>query len=178
MKTINIWDIIVPEERKLLLESLLDENGLHITIYYPAVFWSAKVLRDLIVDASEFFSLDRTWTSRLTLIADELNNNAIEYWSREEDVNKMMLDISTKNDTVDFLLEVTDSGKWEYAKKAIEMEELRKIKEDYSFEKHQSIRWRGLFLIIKKLADELYFRDEKSGGLTVWIKREISLDLK
>lgn len=176
MKRVDITDIVNSSERKFFLEKSLDSNGLEIIVEFPAVFWSSKVLRDLVVDVSDYFHLDKTWTSRLTLIADELNNNSVEYWSNEEDINTMMLKIWTKDNKVDFILEVQDSGKWDHAKTAIEMENLKNKKEDYNYSNHTSIRWRGLFLIIKKIVDELYFRDAEWGGLIVGVKKEIQLE--
>ncbi len=176
MKHIALSDIIDSSERKYVLENSLDDRWLDILVEYPAVFWSAKVLRDLVIDASEYFHLDRTWTSRLTLIADELNNNSIEYGSNEGDYNTMRLQIATKNNKVDFVIEVEDTGKGIGAKTVAEMEELRSQKEGYDYGEHTSIRGRGLFLIIKQIVDELYFQDSPQWWLLVWIKKEIDLD--
>ena len=44
------------------------------------------------------------------------------------------------------------------------------------FDNYHSIRWRGLFLIIDKMVDKLYFKDSKNWWLIVWLKKEISLD--
>jgi hypothetical protein len=50
-----------------------------VIVEYPAIFQSAKILRDFIIDIAEFFRFKNTRKSRLTIIADELNNNSIEY---------------------------------------------------------------------------------------------------
>jgi hypothetical protein len=55
MKNINISDLITREERQNIIESTFNEGGLNICIEYPAIFRSAKVLRDFIVDISDFF---------------------------------------------------------------------------------------------------------------------------
>jgi hypothetical protein len=79
MKHINIFDIIEKSDREYIIASCFDKNGLDIQVEYPAIFRSAKVLRDFIVDMADFFNFETKWKSRLTLIADELNNNGIEY---------------------------------------------------------------------------------------------------
>jgi hypothetical protein len=40
---------------------------------------------------------------------------------------------------------------------------------------HESIRWRGLFMITFKSVDRLYFKDTKNWWLIVWIKKNILL---
>ena len=79
MKCITISDIIESSDRKDIIRNNFNKDGLDISVEYPAIFRSSKVLRDFIVDMSDFFHFQTTWKSRLTLIADELNNNGIEY---------------------------------------------------------------------------------------------------
>jgi hypothetical protein len=47
------------------------------------------------------------------------------------------------------------------------MEEYRDLRKNEDFSHHTSIRGRGLFLIIIKIVDELYFRNTQNGGLIV-----------
>ena len=116
------------------------------------------------------------WKSRLTLIADELNNNAIEYWSLEWDINKINIKIIIKNDEIELFLEVEDTGKWKEAKTAKEMILKRNTKKLKWFHKNNWIRWRGLFMIIEKLVDELYFKDWEKWGLIVGIRKKIEIE--
>lgn len=180
MKNINISDLITREERQNIIESTFNEGGLNICIEYPAIFRSAKVLRDFIVDISDFFHFKWTWKSRLTLIADELNNNWIEYWSKPWDINKMIIKTVIKYWEVYFVLEVEDTGNWIDKKTAAEMNTKREEKENenknWGF-KASWIRWRWLYLIITKLVDELYFKDSKNWGLIVWIKKKIETEI-
>jgi hypothetical protein len=176
MKNINISNLITKEERQYIIESTFDKKWLDITIEYPAIFRSAKVLRDFIVDIADFFHFKWTWKSRLTLIADELNNNWIEYWSIEWDINKMIIKIITINDELELILEVEDTWKWKEAKTAKEMILKRNTKKLLWFNKNNWIRWRGLFMIIEKLVDELYFRDSEKWGLIVWIRKKIEIE--
>jgi hypothetical protein len=111
---------------------------------------------------------------KITLIIDELNNNAIEYWSKNWDINKLRFKAKKNNNTIELNIEVEDSWKWIKSKKAINMEELRVKRLKAWYSNHNSIRWRWLFLIILKLVDDLYFKDSESWGLIVWIKKIIN----
>jgi hypothetical protein len=58
----------------------------------------------------------------------------------------------------------------------LEMETLRAHQLKLWYGNHESIRWRGLFMIIVKSVDRLYFKDTKTWGLIVWIKKNIKID--
>lgn len=47
--------------------------------------------------------------SRLTLMVDEMNNNAIEYGSQAGDINKLRFHCNYTKDTIDINIEVEDS---------------------------------------------------------------------
>ncbi len=176
MKCITISDIIESSDRKDIIRKNFHKNGLDISVEYPAIFRSSKVLRDFIVDMADFFHFKSTWKSRLTLIADEMNNNGIEYGSKENDINKMIIRTFINWDSVEVSLEVEDTGHWKDAKTAAEMEDLRDKKKWATFAEHNSIRWRGLFMIISRLVEELYFKDTKTWGLIVGIKKKIEIE--
>lgn len=176
MKNINISNLITKGEREHIIKSNFDKNWLDICIEYPAIFASSKVLRDFIIDISTFFHFKWTWKSRLTLIADELNNNSIEYWSIETDINKMHIKVKIIWNGVELYLEVEDSWNWIDSKKSKEMILLRNKKKLKWFHKNNWIRWRWLFMIIEKLVDELYFKDSEVGWLIVWIRKKIEIE--
>ena len=165
MKEINIEENF---EKSLISPMILD-NKLNVKFNYKSDFKSTKALRDFIEESLTLFNFEKKWISRIILISDELNNNAIEYWSIDEDMNSMILMIDWNN----ICIEVTDSGKWKEAKTAKEMEELRVNRLNKWFDNHDSIRWRWLFMIITRLVDELYFKDTKEWGLVVWIKKTL-----
>jgi len=71
---------------------------------------------------------------------------------------------------------VSDTGNGAHAKNSEDMEKLRNAHESKDFSSHNSIRWRGLFLIISQLVDTLYFKDSKSWGLTVGIQKLLEED--
>jgi hypothetical protein len=70
--------------------------------------------------------------------------------------------------------QVEDRWNWNSHMTALQMEELRKKKEN-TIISNKSIRWRGLFMIIDKLVDKLYFKDSKNWWLIVWIEKELKL---
>ncbi len=176
MITKNISELKESEQRKHFLESSFIKNSLEVEIIYKSIFENTKILRDFIVDISNFFSFDIAWKSRLTLIADELNNNAIEYGSLENDINKMVIIIKIDWDNLYLTLEVYDSWKWNKTKTAEQMEALREYKENKWFEKYNSIRWRWLFMIISKLVDNLFFKDSNPVWLVVGVKKTFKKD--
>lgn len=176
MKCITISDIIEWSDRRNIIRNNFHKKGLDICVEYPAIFRSSKVLRDFIVDMADFFHFKSTWKSRLTLIADELNNNSIEYWSKEGEINKMIIKTLIKWDKVEVCLEVEDTGNGSKAKTANDMESLRDKKKDSNFKNHNSIRGRGLFMIISRLVDELYFKDTSNGWLIVWVRKKIEIE--
>jgi hypothetical protein len=119
--------------------------------------------------------IDKTWKSRLILITDELNNNAIEYWSSKWDNNKLTVIFYIKNNSIDLFLEVEDTWRWKLHKTSKEMILLRNKKKLNWFFKNNWIRWRWLFMIIEKIVDKLYFKDSEKGGLIVWINKKIKI---
>ena len=176
MKKINISDIINKSDRQHIIKSNFDKNGLDIIVEYPAIFQSAKVLRDFIIDIADFFCFKNTRKSRLTIIADELNNNSIEYWSTQNDINKMIIKTILVWNNVELVLEVEDTWNWKEAKTAKEMIAIKEKRTEIWFEEHKSIRWRWLFLIINKIVDELYFKDSEKWWLIVGIRKKIEID--
>lgn len=176
MKNINISNLITKGEREHIIKSNFDKHLLDICIEYPAIFASSKILRDFIIDIANFFHFKWTWKSRLTLIADELNNNSIEYWSLENDINKMHIKILIIWEEVELYLEVEDSWKWIKSKSAKEMILLRNKKKLKWFHKNNWIRGRWLFMIIEKMVDKLYFKDSENGWLIVGIIKKIEIE--
>ncbi len=172
MKYITIEKILHESEREKVIRENFCNNKLDITIEYPSLFKNAKVLREFILDISEFFNFKKYWEARMTLIADELNNNAIEYWSQELEINKMRVKLIKNKKTITLILEVEDTGEWISAKRSEEMKQLKKKNKNARLENHKWIRWRGL-IIIDKLVEKLYFKDSEWGWLIVGIEKEV-----
>lgn len=174
MWELNIHDssLEVANKRELLLPHLEDWR-FQISLQYKSDFKSAKILRDYIDEICFVLWIKDIWKSRIILITDELNNNAIEYGSKSGDTNTLRISAHIKPKSIYINLEVEDSGTGEFHKSANEMEQIRKKRKKEWFSNHHSIRGRGLFMIISTLVDTLYFKDSANGGLIVWIEKKI-----
>jgi len=157
------------------LEDLSNKKDTEIEISFISDFKSAKILRNFISDLSDSLKIDPIWKSRLILIADELNNNAIEYWSKLWEINTFKTIINFNQESFKLYLEVLDTWNWKGHKTAKDMILLRTTKKLKWFHKNNWIRWRWLFMIIEKLVDRLYFKDSDKWGLVVWIEKEFEI---
>jgi len=162
-----------------LISTVCQNDIIEIQITYISDFKSAKILRELVDSLCKGIWINPKWRTRLVLIIDELNNNAIEYWSKADEDNIFYIKFKKEDKNRIFIDSyVSDTGNGAYAKKSQDMEKLRNIHEKKDFSSHNSIRWRGLFLIISQLVDTLYFKDSKSWGLTVGIQKLLEEDSK
>ena len=150
------------------LNKFYTDQSFEVTFVYKSEFNNAKYLRSYLSIILDILSVNSLRKNRFILIMDELNNNAIEYGTVEWWYNFFRF-ISKENDgKLSINLEVEDQWNSQTSKKAIEMEYLRLCRLNQWFDKHGSIRWRWLFLIITKLVDNLYFKDSSSWWLIVW----------
>ena len=157
------------------LEKLNMKEKSEICFNYISDFRSAKIIREFISDLSLKLWIDKIWESRLILIVDELNNNAIEYWSIEWECNKLTVMFSIYDWSIDLTIEVKDTWNWKWHKSSKEMILIRNKKKLNWFFKNNWIRWRGLFMIIEKLVDRLYFKDSADWWLIVWIEKKLEI---
>lgn len=153
-----------------------DINNIDLCFEYKSDFRNAKELRDFVEAISDLVWIPKKWKHRLILITDEINNNAIEYGSLPEDINEITIKIEKHLSSIKVNVEVKDSGKGKEPKTAEEMNSLRDKKLAKGFENHTWIRWRGLFLIIQRTVDRLYFEDAETGWLIVWVEKNIDLN--
>jgi len=176
MQEYSLDDFLNENEGEKLVATLCQGDDVSIRIQYISDFRSAKVLREIVDSICKWYWVTPKWRTRLVLIIDELNNNAIEYWSLEGENNYFNFILKQEGgDKLYIEASVTDSGNGLSAKKSLEMENLRVEHQKEDFSKHSSIRWRGLFLIITQLVDKLYFRDDSKLGLTVGIQKQLPL---
>lgn len=173
MKEIHIDQLLQQEDLKKALESFIEGNIFHVRFLFTSSFVNAKSLRDIADTICFLMWLDSKWKTRIVLIVDELNNNAIEYGSKEGDDNALEVYIEKSEKETEVRISVQDSGNGPHAKTASEMEELRKERLQQWFADHSSIRGRGLFMIITSLVDTLYFKDSSPKGLIVGIKKKL-----
>lgn len=157
------------------IASLFIEEKLEVSFLFRSSFSNTKLLREIIIKLLEKAWVPLLWQNRFMLIVDELNNNAIEYGSTQWDLNHMRVYLSREKNTLSLSIEVEDSWKWAGHKTAQEMRDIQSHKLDVWFAHHASIRGRGLFLIIFKLVDSLYFADSTTGWLIVGVKKILEI---
>lgn len=157
------------------ISSFYNGEEFEISFLFSSNFNNTKYLRDYLLIIFDVVGLDMIWKNRFVLIIDELNNNAIEYGSKEGSLNKISFVSKKVWDEISISIEVQDAGDGKNPKKAFEMEKLRKERIEQWFSHHTSIRGRGLFLIITKLVDELYFKDSEKWWLIVGVSKKLKL---
>lgn len=177
MQDYTLNDFSDEEKANQLIVDLCQKDIIEINISYLSDFRSAKILREVVDRVCKWAWVNPKWRTRLVLIIDELNNNAIEYGSRQWETNNFVL-ILKKELNSGFYVEsfVSDTGNGANSKSSTDMEQLRKAHENKDFTSHNSIRGRGLFLIISQLVDSLYFNDNDKWGLTVGIQKVLEED--
>lgn len=169
-------DQVSPEIiNKNYLTKFYNNGEFEVTFLFKSDFNNAKYLRNYLFIILDILWIDSVWKNRFVLISDELNNNAIEYWSIKDWLNIFRFSAKNQGDNLILNIEVEDEWNWEKAKKAIEMEELRKTRLEKWFHNHNSIRWRWLFLIITNLVDKLYFKDSDRWWLIVWVNKVLKI---
>lgn len=179
MQEFSLHDFSRQPDSTELIASLCLEDSIEIKISYLSDFRSAKVLRELVDTICKNYWVNPRWRTRLVLIIDELNNNAIEYGSKTGESNVFVL-ILKKDNQDSFYVEsyVSDTWNGAHSKTSQDMEDLRLLHKNKDFSNHNSIRGRGLFLIISQLVDTLYFKDNDNWWLTVGIQKSLEVDPK
>lgn len=173
MISIDINNLSDTLDKRKIISKHIDDMNLDIEFIYGSHFKNAKILRDFIEVIWKIVNLPDKNMARFVLVIDELNNNAIEYWSSECWKNKLRIKIINNWKSLDFTIEVEDNWQWINNKNALEMETLRAHQLKLWYWTHDSIRWRGLFMIIVNSVDRLYFKDAETGWLIVWIKKSM-----
>lgn len=176
MKEIQVHTLIESWDLKKYLESYIQDDIFHVRFLFESSFQNAKVLRDTMDIICSSMWLDSKWKTRMVLIVDELNNNAIEYGSKSEEINTLEVYLEKQSKWEFYIkISVEDTGNGEHAKTAQEMDKMREERINKWFKNHNSIRGRGLFMIISNLVDTLYFKDSENNGkgLVVWIEKKL-----
>ena len=173
MKTINIDQIGSNFDKHQYIHQCINSHQLDIQFWYISDFKNAKILRDFMEAIFIIFDFPKKEIARFILASDEMNNNAIEYWSLKNEINYLRIKVKKQNTIISLSMEVQDTWHGKFAKTAEEMEEFKKVRIHEDYQEHKSIRWRGLFLIIINIVDELYFKNTQNGGLIVWFKKDL-----
>jgi len=176
MKQLSLEQILSQISDTDFIWGLFTWRNIDLSIEYVSDFQNAKYLRKFVDEICKRIQMNPKWRTRLVLIIDELNNNAIEYGSKKGDINTLELHISSlQKNYFEINVCVSDSGTWEKTKTAHDMEEMKEQMKNKDFSTHDSIRGRGLFLIISHLVDTLYFKDNHSKWLTVGFQKVLDL---
>ncbi len=175
MYTIDIDKLHKGEDKLTLISKHIKDDAIALGFVYSSNFKNTRVIRRFVELMAIKMWLSEEWVNRMVLIVDELNNNAIEHGSKKWTLSQMRVYMAQLDGKVDVTIEAEDSGSWPHPKRALDMLHLRRETERRGFKNHTSIRWRGLFLIITRLVDNLYFKDSTTGGLIVWIDKKIPL---
>ncbi|MDD5769493.1 MAG: ATP-binding protein [Candidatus Gracilibacteria bacterium] len=171
MEEIFIDEISSISLSKDYLSRFYNDDIFELSFLFKSDFNNTKHIRDVLFVISGILGIDSTWKNRFVLIVDELNNNAIEYGTKKGGLNILRFKGKKQDGKIFINIEVEDEGNGTKSKKACDMEILRNQKTELGFNNHNSIRGRGLFLIITKLVDKLYFKDSQKGGLIVGIDK-------
>jgi len=91
-----LHDIVDIEDKKEYIASLRDGDILELSFLYESTFQNAKILRDLMDAVCSEVGMSSKWKTRMVLIVDEMNNNAIEYGSNPGDENELYICIEEK----------------------------------------------------------------------------------
>lgn len=173
METINIDQLASDFDKHQYINQCIKDNQVDIQFGYAADFKNAKILRDFMEVIFTWFDFPKKEMARFILASDEMNNNAIEYGSSENEINYLRIKVNKQNTIISLSMEVEDTWNGKFSKTAEEMEEFKKIRIHENYKEHKSIRWRGLFLIIINIVDELYFKNTDTGWLIVWFKKDL-----
>jgi len=174
MKEIIVDDnFLSSHDKNYIINKINKLEDLDIEILFKSDFSYTSKLRDFIAFMCDSLWIDSILKFKIILVVDELNNNAIEYWSLFWEYNKLRVIITFNDYDFKLVIEVEDTWKWKKHKTSNEMEQLWDRKLLDWFYNH-SIRGRWLFLIVKNIVNRLYFKDTDVWWLVVWIEKNIN----
>ncbi|MCH8518662.1 ATP-binding protein [Candidatus Gracilibacteria bacterium] len=175
-KRCNISHISDATLRDECFKDYLNCDSGELYIEYESRYENTKILREIIDEFCDLFTMPAKWRTRIVLIFDELNNNAIEHGSIKSDKNICYISLSKRSTGLFIVGYVEDTGNAQGSKNHLEMRQLQSTFRDKDFSQHHSIRGRGLFLIISQLVELLDFRPSSLGGVQVYFEKLIPLD--
>ena len=147
-----------------------------LVITYESDYTNTRLLRDIVDDFCVRFNVPVKWRTRIVLIFDELNNNAIEHGGVKGDAHICYIALKKIKKGIIVSWYVEDTGNTDHAKSYLELRELQKSMRHKDFSQHTPIRGRGLFLIISQIVDVLEFQESSLGGVRVYFEKTITLN--
>jgi len=175
MLQIDISNLDYEDLRDFANTNISDFGNFELAITFKTDYSQSKIIRDLILSFFEKNNINVPWKNRFVLVSDELINNSIEYGSLPLDKNLFHIQFKTEWKILSINIEVSDTGRWLESKTSQEMEEIKRLKEMNGSQVYLGKRGRWLFQLVTNLVDELYFRDNPTGGLIVGIRKKLEL---
>ncbi len=173
MFSLNIDNLDKTFDKSGFISEQMEDKNIDIEFIWCSCFSNAQTIRIFVELIFTLLWFDKRDVSKFILVIDELFNNAVEYWTKEGDDNKIRIKSINTKDNLEIIIEVEDRWNWKKHKTALEMETLRAHRLKRWYGNHDSIRWRGLFMIAVKTVDRVYFKDTSEGGLIVWLRKKI-----
>ncbi len=147
----------------------LDERPTEIRIAIPTQAYFLSGIRDFVINLTKNLTgFSSQWSYRFQAVVDELCNNAIEHGSKPGEFIKVTL-ISTKNKSLEVIVEDTGSGKEKMTAK--QLTALLQERKQMMTGQYLGFRGRGLPKIVGEWTDELVFEDVPQGGIRVKVKK-------
>lgn len=147
----------------------LDERPTEIRIAIPTQAYFLSGIRDFVINLTKNLTgFSSQWAYRFQAVVDELCNNAIEHGSKPGEFIKVTL-ISTKNKTLEVVVEDTGTGKEKMTAK--QLTALLQERKQMMTGQYLGFRGRGLPKIVGEWTDELVFEDIPQGGIRVKVKK-------
>lgn len=143
------------------------EAPLKITIILPTNAYFMAGIRDFTMTVTQNMTgFSQQWAYRFQSVVDELTNNAIEFGSAAGE-NITITFVSVKNKYIEVFVEDTGTGPNKMS--AADMTQYLENHKNMDPTQITSIRGRGLSQIVANWADEVEFKDNEKGGLTVHV---------
>jgi len=161
-----------PVENSVLTKSI--DSPIKISIIIPTNAYFMSGIRDFTMTVVQNMTgFSEKWAYRFQSVVDELTNNAIEFGSA---VGKevMISFVSVQGKSIEVFVE--DTGTGPNKKTSTEMNEYVKTHKNLDPLSFTSIRGRGLAQIVSNWTDSIEFIDNKNGGLTVHVVKNIGLE--
>ena len=147
------------------------EKPVSISVIIPTNAYFISGIRDFTMTiVQNMTGFSEQWAFRFQSVVDELTNNAIEFGS-STDENVKITFVSQKGQFIE--VSVEDTGTGPNKKTAKEMQQYVEDHKNADPTTITSIRGRGLAQIVSAWTDSLEFTDNKNGGLTVRVLKNI-----
>ncbi len=175
MKHISLAHMSYDEAMESFRRIIRNDSWVQCIIDFPADFSMSKIIRDMIGELFDHYSISKKWRWRFILIIDELINNSIEHGSKKWDENTCKIEAWNNKEGhffIRFEVHDTGNGTWDCSEAQNNVDKAKKEAEKNK-KLYMNKRWRWLFLITKKLVDSLDFSKSEKWWMAVKIEKTI-----